>query len=68
MKKIILSDELEIEDLIREYSLTNKLVHPNIIKILGLYKNKLDKTTYVIYILMEIGRTDWEKEIKLILF
>ena len=64
MKKIILSDELEIEDLIKEYNLTNKLVHPNIIKILGLYKNKLDKTTYVIYILMEVGRTDWEKEIK----
>ena len=64
MKKIILSDELEIEDLIKEYNLTNKLIHPNIIKILGLYKNQLDKTTYVIYILMEVGRTDWEKEIK----
>ncbi len=64
MKKIILSDELEIEDLIKEYNLCNNLIHPNIIKILGLYKNKLDKTTYVIYILMEVGRTDWEKEIK----
>ena len=40
------------------------LKYPNIIKILGLYKNKLDKTTYVIYILMEVGITDWEKEIK----
>jgi len=64
MKKIILSDEIELSDLIKEYNLCNKLVHPNIIKILGLYKNKLDKTTYVIYILMEVGITDWEKEIK----
>ena len=64
MKKIILSDEIEISDLIKEYNLCNNLVHPNIIKILGLYKNKLDKTTYVIYILMEVGITDWEKEIK----
>ena len=64
MKKIILSDEIEISDLIKEYNLCNNLVHPNIIKILGLYKKKLDKTTYVIYILMEVGITDWEKEIK----
>ena len=38
MKKIILSDEIEISDLIKEYNLCNNLVHPNIIKILGLYK------------------------------
>ena len=24
---------------------------------------KLDKTTYVVYILMEVGLSDWEKEI-----
>ena len=64
MKKIIISDEIELNNLIKEYNLCNKLIHPNIIKILGLYKNKLDKTTYVIYILMEVGTTDWEKEIK----
>ena len=33
-------------------------------KIVLSYNNKLDKTTYVVYVLMEVGLTDWEKEIK----
>ena len=33
------------------------------VKILGIYNNKLDSTTYVVYVLMEVGLTDWEKEI-----
>ena len=41
-----------------------KIKHPNVIKILGVYNNKLDKTTYLVYALMEVGLTDWEKEIK----
>ena len=31
---------------------------------MGIYSKKLDKTTYVVYVLMEVGLTDWEKEIK----
>ena len=41
-----------------------KLKHDNIVKIFGIYNTKLDKTTYVVYVLMEIGMTDWEKEIR----
>ena len=37
--------------------------HPNIIKILGIYSTKLDKTTFVVYVLMEVGISDWDKEI-----
>ena len=63
MKKIILTEELDLLDIIKEYNLCHKLRHSNIVKILGLYHSKLDSTTFVIYILMELGLLDWEKEI-----
>ena len=64
IKKILLSEELDLEDIMKEYKLCYKLKHKNIVQILGVYNNKLDITTFGIYILMEIGLTDWEKEIK----
>ena len=64
MKKIILSDALDVKSVIKEFKMCYKLKHPNIVKILGLYNKQLDKTTYVVYLLMEVGLTDWEKEIK----
>jgi serine/threonine protein kinase len=63
MKKIILSEELDVQSVINEYKMCQKLKHPNVVKILGIYNNKLDSTTYVVYVLMEVGLTDWEKEI-----
>ena len=64
MKKIILSDNLDVQSIIKEYKMCLKLKHENIIKLFGIYSNILDKTTYVVYILMEIGKTDWDKEIR----
>ena len=64
MKKIILSEELDVQSVINEYIMCQKLKHSNVVKILGIYSNKLDKTTYVVYVLMEVGLTDWEKEIR----
>ena len=64
MKKILLSEELDVKSVIDEYNMCYNLNHPNIIKILGIYSNKLDKTTFVVYVLMEVGISDWEKEIK----
>ena len=63
MKKIILSEELDVQSVINEYKMCQKLSHENIVKILGIYSNKLDATTYVVYVLMEVGMTDWEKQI-----
>ena len=63
MKKIILSEELDVQSVINEYKMCQKLIHENIVKILGIYNTKLDTTTYVVYILMEVGMTDWEKQI-----
>ena len=64
MKKIILSEELDVHAVIKEYRMCQKLKHSNVVKILGIYNNKLDLTTYVVYVLMEVGLTDWEKEIR----
>ena len=64
MKKIILSEEIDVQSIIKEYKLCSKIKHENIVNLLGLYSSKLDKTTYVVYILMEVGKTDWEKEIR----
>ena len=64
MKKIILSEELDVHSVINEYRMCQKLKHSNVVKILGIYNNKLDLTTYVVYVLMEVGLTDWEKEIR----
>ena len=66
MKKIILSDELDVNSVIKEYKMWSKIKHQNIVNLLGLYSCKLDKTTYIVYILMEVGKTDWEKEIRLL--
>ena len=63
MKKILLSEELDVKNVISEYNMCYNFSHPNIIKILGVYSNKLDKTTFVVYVLMEVGISDWEKEI-----
>ena len=63
MKKIILSEELDVQSVISEYKMCQKLSHENIVQILGIYTKKLDATTYVVYVLMEVGLTDWEKQI-----
>ena len=63
IKKILLSEELDVKSVIAEYNMCYNFSHPNIIKIMGIYSNKLDKTTFVVYVLMEVGISDWEKEI-----
>jgi hypothetical protein len=64
MKKIFANDEVELETFTQEYELVNKTQHPNILKILGICKRKLDTTTQALFILMEVGISDWDKEIK----
>ena len=64
MKKLLISDEIDYHNIIKEYKLCHSLKHENIVKLLGIYHHQLDKTTYAIYILMEVGKNDWEKEIK----
>lgn len=64
MKKIIANDEMDVENFTQEYELVNKVRHKNILRIHSICRRKLDSTTHALYILMEKGVTDWEKEIK----
>ena len=68
LKKISASSMEEINEKKKEYELLIKLnkenPNLNIVKIYGIQTKKLDKLTYVMYILMELADYDWEKEIK----
>ena len=63
LKKMITSNKENYEELSREYDIFIKYKHKNILSILGISKKILDDTTYCMYILMEVAKTDWEKEI-----
>ena len=43
--------------------LTEENPYLNVIKILGIEVKQLDKFNTVLYILMEVGKSDWEKEV-----
>ena len=72
MKKIIAIAEKDIKKIEHEYQILidlskqNEKVNNailNLVKIYGYSSKQLDPTTYVIYVLMELALTDWEKEI-----
>ena len=68
MKKISASSMNELTEKKKEYELLINLHNENpslnIVKILGIQSKKLDKLTYVMYVLMELANLDWEKEIR----
>ena len=71
MKKIIANSEKDIKKIEHEYQILIDLnikkeeekPFLNLVKIYGYSSKQLDPTTYVIYVLMELAITDWEKEI-----
>ena len=69
LKKIIVTQESDIKKIEHEYQILidlnslNKNLNLNLVKIYGFSSKQLDPTTYVIYVLMELAKTDWEKEI-----
>ena len=69
LKKIILTQESDIKKIEHEYQILidlnslKKNLNLNLVKIYGFSSKQLDPTTYVIYVLMELALTDWEKEI-----
>ena len=71
MKKILLTSENDIKKIEHEYQilidLNNQIENEksilNLVRIYGYSSKQLDPTTYVIYVLMELAITDWEKEI-----
>ncbi len=67
MKKILANSTSEINALQSEYEMLLSLTsyNLNIVNIHGIETKKLDKTTFVMYVLMDIAIRDWEKEILL---
>ena len=67
LKKIAISDALELKDNKEEYKLTWQLTHANpelkIAKKYAIEIKKLDKYNLVMYILMEAANCDWEHEL-----
>ena len=71
LKKLIACSEKDIKGLKQEYqilldiqsNLNKTKTKINIVNIYGLSTKKLDPTTYAMYVLMELGNIDWEKEI-----
>ena len=65
MKKILANSIEEVNAIQSEYEMLTSLskYKLNLVRIYGIETKKLDKTTFVIYILMDIAIRDWEKEI-----
>jgi serine/threonine protein kinase len=70
MKKIVATTSQELQTLKHEYEILLSLLRPsnpnpklNLVKIHGIQTKQLDQTTYVMYVLMDLASTDWEKEI-----
>jgi hypothetical protein len=67
MKKILASSLSEINSLKNELDMLSSLSKSklNLINIYGKEYKQLDKTTFVLYVLMDLADRDWEKEIEL---
>ena len=67
LKQISLKSKIDSNKYKKEYEFLMKLTEEdpnlNIINILGLEVKQLDKFNTVLYILMEAGKSDWEKEV-----
>ena len=68
MKKIVATTTQELQTLKHEYEILLSLQKPtnpklNLVLIHGIQTKQLDQTTYVMYVLMDLANTDWEKEI-----
>ena len=64
LKKIICHDLKEVKNIQKELELVYSNAHEHLMKIIAIQYKCLDITTYSIYILMELGLSDWNEEIK----
>ena len=64
LKKIICRDYIELTKQKEELELIYSMKHQNILNIYGVQFKYLDETTSSIQILMELAKSDWNKEIK----
>ncbi len=67
LKKIVAATKKDIQSLQHEYNILLELLKCekkiSLVNIYGMETKQLDSTTYVLYVLMDLASTDWEKEI-----
>ncbi len=63
IKKIFIKEKIKIDQICNEFEIAHQLNHKNILKIFGISKRKLDSTTQVLYVLMELAQSDWKYDI-----
>ena len=67
LKKLIATNFKDIKTLEHEYQILLDIqecgIKINLVQIYGIETKQLDPTTFVMYVLMELANTDWEKEI-----
>ena len=67
LKKLVATSLKDIKTIEHEYQILLDLQSNgkkiNLVQIYGIETKQLDPTTYVMYVLMELASTDWEKEI-----
>ena len=63
LKKIVTSDLNNLEKFQKEFEIVHQSTHPNILDIHGICFRCFDQTTFIIYVLMDLAKYDWEVEI-----
>ena len=63
LKKIITCDINNLEKYQKEFEIVHQSTHPNILDIHGICFRCFDQTTFIIYVLMDLAKYDWEVEI-----
>ena len=63
LKKIVTCDINNLEKYQKEFEIVHQSTHPNILDIHGICFRCFDQTTFIIYVLMDLAKYDWEVEI-----
>ena len=67
LKKIVAATKKDIQSLQHEYNILLELLkcekNVSLVNIYGMETKQLDSTTFVLYVLMDLASSDWEKEV-----
>ena len=63
LKKLTAHDLRLLEEFHREFEITNKVEHENILNLYGICVRIYDSTTFALFVLMDLAECDWEIEI-----
>ena len=64
IKKIFSNSIEKLEIFIKEFEISNSNPHENILNIHGIFIKCLEKNKYILYILMDLAKSDWDTAIK----